>query len=327
MIAKEANVSITCASNILNGKSSEYTEKTITRVQEIAKRLNYIPNSIARSMKTNSTMTLGLIMPDISNPYYPELTKAIEETAYELGYNIITINTNYNKKKEESAFKVLYERMVNGIIYIPSFIVSDFKKTDIENSRIPIVMVDRANKMKGISGYVSTDDFNGALKATQYLIDRDKKNILFISGEKQSIEISERIIGYKEALNLNKLLVNEDYIKEGDYTVETGYEITKEFIKNHKCDAIFAASDFIAIGALKAIVESNLRVPEDISLIGYDDIYFSKYCNPELTTVAQPKYKMGVEAVRMLVDFINQKQVKKTSIILQNKLVIRKSVN
>ena len=324
-IAKEAGVSITCTSNILNNKTREYTDATINKVKEIAKRQNYIPNTIARSMKTNSTMSLGLILPDITNPYYPELAKAIEATAYEYGYNIIYINTNYDVEKEKQAFKLLYERMVTGIVYVPSF-VSTNKEVEILSSSIPIVMVDRSYEMKGISAYVSSNDYKGAYEATRYLLDNGKRKILFISGEKRSDQTSERILGYAAALKENNIEYNEKFIIEGDYSAELGYEATNKFIQEESFDAIFAASDIIAIGALKALNENNIRVPEDVALMGYDNIYFSQYCNPPLTTVEQPKYKMGVQAVKMLIDIINKKSISNKNVIIDPQLVVRGSV-
>ncbi|MGD1820215.1 MAG: LacI family DNA-binding transcriptional regulator [Pleomorphochaeta sp.] len=324
-IACEAGVSTTCASNILNGKTREYSDATIKKIKDIAKDRNYIPNSIARSMKTNSTMSLGLVLPDITNPYYPELAKAIEATAFEYGYNIIYINTDDNFEKEKQAFKLLYERMVSGIVYVPSFISSN-SDLDILSDNIPIVMVDRDYETKGVKGIVSSNDYLGAYEATKYLIEKGKKRICFISGEKRSDQISDRILGYKKALKDNGIKFSDSLLIEGDYTSEFGYESTNTFIDNIEFDAIFAASDIIAVGALKALNEKNIKVPDDVSLLGYDNIYYSGYTNPPLTTVEQPKYEMGVKAVKMLINIINNKKNESNKIIIDPKLIIRKSV-
>lgn len=325
IIAAEAKVSVTCASQILNGKTSEYSEKTIRKVKKIAEEKNYIANTIARSMKTNSTMTIGLILPDITNPYYPELAKGIEATAYELGYNIIYINTDENIAKENEAFKILVERMVNGIVYIPSFDTSETEDV-IAKCPVPIVMVDRSFRSKGISGTVSSNGYKGSKEATQYLINKGYKNILFLSGEKKSKTTSDRILGFIDTLEQYNILVNKEFIKEGDYTAEFGHDITLQFLDTHRCDAIFAASDLIAIGVLGALREKHIKVPEEIALIGYDDIYFSKYLTPALTTVEQPKFQMGVDAVKMLVNIIEKKEVENTHIVIDPTLIIRQSV-
>jgi LacI family transcriptional regulator len=324
-IAQEAGVSITCASNIINGKTREYSEHTIKKIQKIAKDRQYIPNTIARSMKTNSTMTLGLILPDITNPYYPELAKSIEETAYDFGYNIIYINSNDNIKKEKEAFTLLIERMVNGIIYVPSFNTTEISP-EIEKCHIPIVMVDRAIEIKGIAGTVSSNDRLGAELATQYLVDHGYRNIFFISGEQQSVKTSDRILGFSDTLVRNNIPFDEGCIAKGDYSVEFGYQATQKFLNSHRCDAVFTASDTLAIGALQALNANNIKVPDTVALIGYDNIYFSKYLSPPLTTVEQPKYEMGIAAVQMLVKIIEKRTVGNTTVIIDPKLVIRGSV-
>lgn len=324
-IAQEAGVSITCASNIINGKTWEYSEHTIKKIQQIAKDRQYIPNTIARSMKTNSTMTLGLILPDIMNPYYPELAKSIEETAYDFGYNIIYINSNDNIKKEKEAFTLLIERMVNGIVYVPSFNTTEIAP-EIEKCHIPIVMVDRTFELKGIAGTVSSNDRFGAQLATQYLIDHGCRNIFFISGEQKSVKTSDRILGFTDTLVRNNISCRDGYIAKGDYSVEFGYQATQKFLISHQCDAVFTASDTLAIGALQALNANNIKVPDTVALVGYDNIYFSKYLSPPLTTVEQPKYEMGVAAVKMLVNIIEKKSVSNTAVIIDPKLVIRGSV-
>jgi len=321
-----AGVSSACVSNILNGKTQEYTDETIARVKKIANEYNYRPNSIAKSMVTKSTMTLGLILPDISNPYFPELAKGVENKAFELGYNIIYLNSDEDILKERMAFRTLDQKMVDGVIFIPS-INSIENREIIEKFSVPIVTIDRLLDIAGIMGEVVSDDYQGSRTATRYLIQNGHKEILVLSGDRYMGMRSARICGFCDEMKENGLTVKKENIIFGKYKVEFGYQAMTEFLKQERAlDAVYACSDMIAIGVLQALGEAGLSVPKDVSLMGYDDIYMSQYLHPPLTTMNQPKFAMGEKAVEMMVGLIQKNDRERQKLTLESSLVVRKSI-
>lgn len=329
-ISNLAGVSPACVSNILNGKTGEYSEETITRVKKIANEYNYRPNFIAKSMVTKSTMTLGLIIPDITNPYYPELAKGVENKAFERGYNIIYLNSDEDPEKERKAFRTLEQKMVDGVIFIPS--VNSVKNQQIiKDFSVPIVAVDRVFDVEGIKGEVVANDYLGSRLATKHLIQNGYKSILFLSGDRYYGPKSDRARGFFDEMKENGIEISSDYMQIGKYEADFGYKAVSDFLKNERLlDAVYAGSDMIAIGALQALRNYNISVPDQMALIGYDDIYMSRYTHPALTTVCQPKYEMGMEAVEMLIRIINKKEneaIDNPKVVIDPWLTIRNSVS
>lgn len=326
-IGELAGVSSACVSKILNGKTEEFTVETIARVQKVANEYNYRPNSIAQSMVTKFTMTLGLIIPDITNPYFPELAKGVENRAFELGYNIIYLNSDEDTNKEKKAFRTLEQKMVDGVIFIPSVNSVENQKI-IKDFSVPIVAVDRVFDVEGIDGLIVANDYLGSKLATEYLLGNGHKKILFLSGDRYYGLQSDRAKGFIDTMKERDIEIPEGYMKIGKYEAEFGYQAVSNFIKEKKpLDAVYACSDMIAIGALQALKEQGISVPEKVSLVGYDDIYMSQYMSPALTTVCQPKYEMGIEAVEMLVRLIKEDDNKEyQKIVVDPWMTIRKSV-
>lgn len=328
-IGELAGVSSACVSNVLNGKSEEYTKETIERVKKVANEYNYRPNSIAKSMVTKSTMTLGLIIPDITNPYFPELAKGVENQAFKRGYNIIYLNSDEDPEKERMAFRTLEQKMVDGVIFIPS-VNSVINQQIIKDFSVPIVAVDRIFDVDGIKGEVIANDYLGSRLATNYLIKEGHKHILFLSGDRYYGLKSDRARGFCDEMKENGIEIKDDYMQIGKYEADFGYQAVSDFLKQQKVlDAVYACSDMIAIGALQALRDYNISVPEEVSLVGYDDIYMSQYTHPALTTVCQPKYEMGIEAVEMIIRIINKDEsnnIENAKVIIDPWLTIRKSV-
>lgn len=329
-ISNLAGVSPACVSNILNDKSEEYKDETIARVKKIANEYNYRPNFIAKSMVTKSTMTLGLIIPDITNPYYPELAKGVENKAFELGYNIIYLNSDEDAEKERKAFRTLEQKMVDGVIFIPS--VNSVKNQQIiKDFSVPIVAVDRVFDVDGIKGEVVANDYLGSRLATNHLIKNGHRHILFLSGDRYYGFESDRARGFFDVMKENGIEIDNDYMQIGKYEAGFGYQAVSDFIaKERLLDAVYAGSDMIAIGALQALRHYNISVPDEVSLIGYDDIYMGQYTHPALTTVCQPKYEMGAEAVEMILRIISEKGcgvIKNPKVVIDPWLTIRKSVS
>lgn len=322
-IARLSGVSTTTVSKIINKKDKDISQGTIDRVNNIMRERNYVPSTIARSMVTKKTKTIGIIIPDIRNPFFPELTRGAEDMAHTLGYNLMICNTDDDIKKERQYMDILKKKMVDGIIFTASsaeVAISHISKTDP-----PLVLVDRDIDVPNLKGRIIVNNINGGYIAVRHLIDRGCKKIAIIAGSKSSLPSVHRYEGYVKALEENGIKLDKELCRFGSFKSEYGYEMAMEILNSHNdVDGIFCASDMIAIGAMKAVIEKGLKIPADVKIVGFDDIYISAYLNPALTTVKQPIYSIGSEAAKLLIESIEDSK-EKTSIVLETELVIRES--
>ncbi|WP_432664284.1 LacI family DNA-binding transcriptional regulator [Wukongibacter baidiensis] len=326
-IAKMAGVSTATVSKILNKKDKNISDATRQRVLDIVKEHNYIPNTIARSLVTRQTKTIGLVIPDIANPFFPELARGAEDKANESGYNIIFCNTDDNIEKEEKYINMLVEKMIDGIIFTQSA-----KRTmgfgNLNLGSTPIVLIDRDMELEGVVGKVLVDNFTGAYEGVKYLINEGYKKIAFITGALTTDTSVSRLNGYKEALEDSGILYDDDYVLAGEYRSEWGFKATEQLIdRKIDFDAVFCGNDLIALSVIKALKNYGKSIPEDVGVLGFDDIYMSKFIEPELSTIRQPNYKMGYKAVEILINILEnpaEKNIEK-KLILNTELIIRKS--
>ncbi|MCR2043703.1 LacI family transcriptional regulator [Anaerosalibacter massiliensis] len=324
-IAAIAGVSTATVSKVLNGKDKDISQATREKVLKITKEYNYVPNNVARSLVTKRTKTIGLIIPDITNPFFPEIARGAEDKAQEKGYSIIFCNTDDDIEKENKNINMLVEKMVDGIVLA----ASAKEELNIERSRynsIPLVLVDRDSNLEGINGKVFVNNISGAYQAVSYLLENNYKNILFLSGPLSTIPSKDRLKGYKKALKEKRIDYNDELVIEGEYKYSWGYEIGKKVLDSKiKFDSVFCGNDLIAFGVMKSFKDRGLNIPKDIGIVGYDDIYMSRLVEPTLTTVKQPNYQMGYRAVEILINIIEGKEKIDKDIVLETKLIIRKS--
>ncbi|MEA1974297.1 MAG: LacI family DNA-binding transcriptional regulator [Bacillota bacterium] len=324
-IAKEAKVSTATVSKVLNRKDHRISDQTRNLVLKIAKDKNYIPNSMARSLVTKKTNTIGLILPDITNPFFPELARGAEDKANEEGYMIMFCNTDDKAEKESKYLNMLAQKMIDGIILTQSANMEGNSKI-LNELKIPLVLIDRDIDIENVQGKVLVNNFEGAYNAVEYLIKKDRKKIAFITGPLSTTTSNDRLDGYKKGLIDNKIDINSKLILEGEYKGEWGTEATKILLEDKiEFDAIFCGNDLIAVSVIKTLKKFNLNIPNDVSVIGYDNIYLSEIVEPPLTTVNQPVYQMGYEAAGLLIDILEKKTKGKT-IKLGTNLVIRETV-
>ncbi|KXZ39715.1 transcriptional regulator, LacI family [Alkalithermobacter thermoalcaliphilus JW-YL-7 = DSM 7308] len=324
-IARLAGVSTTTVSKIINNKHDSISKDTTEKVIKIMKDNNYVPSTIARSLVTKKTKTIGLIIPDIVNPFFPELARGAEDKANKEGYNLIICNTDEDIQKEDRYVAMLVEKMVDGIIFTASSQrVDDFKL--LKNANIPIVLVDRDVKGSHISSKITVDNFMGAYEGTKHLIEQGYKKIIFITGSLKNKTSLDRLNGYKKALDEHNIKFSYENVIEGSYKSEWGYNAVNFILKQNKnFDALFCGNDLIAIGAIKALKENDIKIPQDVGVLGFDDIYISRIIDPQLTTIKQPIYEMGYKSVQTLIDILEKKSKKVKDIVLVPKLVIRSS--
>ncbi|KOR89433.1 LacI family DNA-binding transcriptional regulator [Paenibacillus solani] len=304
-VAKLAGVSVATVSRVLNDKGY-VGQHTREMVEQAIKELNYKPNEVARSLFKKQSSTIGLIVPDIMNPYFPELARAVEDTASKFGYNVILCNSDEDKVKEQAYLDMLQQNYVNGIIVSSNTMTAE----QVIKLNIPVVSIDREIS-KGLPTIV-VENMKGAHTATRYLISKGCSRIAHIRGPQGVVNADERCEGYREVVQQESWF-SESYIVDGDYDMESSIEATLELLKTHpEIDGIFAANDIMAIGAMKAANQLGTKVPDELAIVGFDGIKLSSVTIPELTTIVQPIYEMGEKATKMLVSLMNQQEVGQT---------------
>ena len=323
MVAEKAEVSVNTASRAINNKP-DINEETKKRVLQIAKELGYIRNAAAVALRTKKTGTIGVVIADNRNPFYAEVLNGMEEAAREKNYHIILTNTQRDYKKEEEAINLLLAKRVDGLLITP---VQD-KDDDIKNlidANIPFVVVGRDFENIEVDA-IYNDEVKGGFLATEYLIKKGHKRIALIDGFLYKSPAKGRLEGYKKALNKYRISLDESLISVGDINIEDGHERTKQMLeKDLNFTAIFVYNDMMAFGAMQAIKEKGLRIPEDIGLVGYDDIPFSSLISPALTTIRLKKQDLGVESVKLLLSRINGIRKKTKKIMSDVELIVRET--
>jgi LacI family transcriptional regulator len=330
-IAKQVNVSYATVSRALNNKYGVKRE-TRERVLKAARTLNYSPNAIARGLVKRQTHSIGLVIPDITNPFFPEVARGIEDGAQAAGYNVFLCNTNWEVARELQYLDLLIEKRVDGILIAPiPARVSKVERT--LRSRIPVVYVSRAPRSSTAS-YVAIDDVRGAFLATQHLIESGYRSIGFIGApeslvsEDHASATDERLKGYKLALHTAGLEEDSRFIGFGDFKRESGYNIVKRWIEAGRYPrAVFGENDLLAIGVMQGAKDMGLSVPHDLAVVGFDDIPLAGFPEIQLTTVFQPKYEMGKIAVQILLERMNggDRQGQRRHVILDPRLIKRAS--
>lgn len=327
-VAREAKVSLGTVSNVLNNRSSVSEENRI-KVMNAVNKLKFRPNVAARTLKTNSSKSIGLVIPDISNPFYPELARGVEDTAKKYGYSVLLCNNDRSKDKEHEYINILIEKNIDGIILVKPKVSID-EITEIQNN-CSIVLVDVDYDVCSKFDVINVDDDNGMLNAMKLLYEFGHRKIAFISGLLESKSSKTRQETYLKFLSDNNLPINSEFIVKGSYNWYSGYTCAVELLRNiNPPTAILAANDLMAIGAMKAIHERRLKIPFDMSVMGYDDIDMASLCTPQLTTVRQPKYEIGILSVETLLNRIRSQgdNIESTGklITLKTEIMLRESV-
>ncbi len=323
-IAKMADVSTTTVSMVINNKANHISQDTIVRVMKVIKDTNYIPNGFARSMVTKKSHLIGLIIPDITNPYFAEMARHIEMEANAKGYNVILCNSDDEIENELKYIRLLKEKNIDGLILVSASLSLHSEVKELEANNIPVVILDRVKQYEK-EHIIIFDNRKAGYMATDYLISQGHEHIACLIGPLGNDSTQERLLGHKKALLTHNYRANTERVFEGDYKVEGGYKAMKEILKTD-ATAVFVFNDYMAIGAYKAIYEANLSVPEDISIIGIDNLYLSSIINPQLTTIEQPAALMGEAAVKMLHQVIKGHDSYDKKACFDPKLIVRDSV-
>lgn len=320
-IAERIGVSYTTVSRALNGKKG-VSEKTRQRIIEEAKKMGYQPNAIARGLVSKSTNTIGLIIPDITNPFFPDVARGVEDASRKVNYNVFLCNSNWDKVREREILEALRQNRVDGIIINPN---SYGNVEFLAQLGIPVVYLN-TKVDDGESTYIGIDNVKGAMIATEHLIECGYQRIAYIGGTVKSYSNNQRVKGYLTALENQGIEKDQSIIVNGKFETESGYEITKKLLaSDNPPDAVFAGNDIIALGVLQCAQEMNLDIPGKFGIVGFDDIYTSSLPQIQLTTVAMPKYFLGKKAFEMLLDKLNSEESGVAQYVIKPKLIVRKT--
>lgn len=325
-IAKMADVSLGTVSHVLNG-SARVREPLRERVLKAVEALGYQPSQLARGLRRDKTNMVGMIIPDLTNPFFPALVRGAEDVAFSNGYRLVLCNTDNDHSKELVHLNELRTYLPAGLIVIPSHF-SDLtaQAESYRKAGTAVVCVDRLPKhWKGDS--VTANHEQGAYEATRYLLDIGHRLFATITGPQHLTNAQERLAGFKRALHDSRIHVKPEYIQETTFDKQSGYSKTLLLLRMiPRPTAIFAGNDLIALGALLAMRDTGLRCPEDISVMGFDDLDFAEIINPSLSSVSQPGYQLGTTAARLLLDRVEGDTAPAKHLVLETSLKVRDSV-
>lgn len=323
-VAKKADVSYATVSRALNGKYG-VRDKTREKIIAVAQAMGYTPNGIARGLVKKQTYSIGLIIPDITNPFYPEVARGIEDQAKASGYSVFLCNTNYEKQREADHLNLLLEKRVDGII-MASISKHSVQRLEEARNQIPVVYVTKRVTGKALS-FVVIDNERGGFIATKYLIEQGYKTIGYIGPDEAGNASGERLAGFRAAFKKFGMSVQSRYVRIADFKLETGYNAIVRMIEEGNYPrAVFAGNDLLAIGIIQGIKEKGLSVPENIAIIGFDNIPLASFPGISLTTIHQPKYEMGQMAADLLLEMIEKQSLgEPRRVILEPELIVRSS--
>ncbi len=324
-VAKLAGVSTTTVSHFING--TRYVSDDLReRVENAIAELGYRPNSLARGLRRGESKTIGLIVPDNSNPFFAEILRSIENIGYANGYSVILCNSDSDIDKEIAYTDLLFAKQVDGIVFITTNNSCDHLQ-QLSNAGIPIIVIDRDIPLIG-TDVLLVDNFQGGYAATQYLIGLGHRNIACITGPSRLTPSAERVNGYKKALADAGIPENPEWMIAGDFQFQGGESGIEQLLAlTERPTAVFACNDMMALGVMRGLRKAKLSVPRDISLIGFDDISLTSVVSPALTSVAQPIQEISRLAFELLIDRIQKKntECEEKRIVLPTQLVIRES--
>lgn len=326
-IAELANVSTTTVSKVLNGDYSKVSLETRTRIERIAQDKHYVSNRIAKSLVQRKSRIIGILLPSINNPAFAEMASGIINLCESAGYSTMLFNTDEREDREANYINVLISYHADGVVVIGNERTAVQNMERLNHHEIPCVMLDTSNA--AVEYCVSVDDFYGVYHMVEQLIQFGHRKIAFISGQGYiSDENNPRLEGYRKALQDQNIEIDPFMIEIGNYDDMTGYTKTIRLLSRHMgITAIVCGNDLIATGVYRALRQNQLRIPEDISVVGYDHIFVADLMDPPLSTVKAPVYDMGVAAASMLMKRIDHKTITSPHIMFAPTLMMRNSVS
>jgi LacI family transcriptional regulator len=326
-IGKQLGISVTTVSRILNGYARRYriSKETEKSVVKLASELKFVPSRLARGLRLNKTTTIGLVIPDISNPFFASIANGVAIKAHQNGYGVILCDSQGHLEMEIESLEVLFSRGIEGLLLCPVGQSCEHLKKFEKNS-FPVVLADRYFPRLSLP-YVASDNFAGARDATQYLIENGHRQIMCLQGLRNTSPNEDRVRGYETALEAGNIPINRNLMIGDSFSEQCGYSETNRLLgKGQKFTAILAFSNLLMLGALRAISEAKLKIPDDLSMISFDDEPYMAHLSPPMTTIEQESSEIGQKAVSLLLERIQSPDKSPEGILLPTRLIVRRSV-
>lgn len=322
-VARKAGVSVKTVSRVVNNQG-EISEETRLRLMAVIREMGYRPNLVARGLVTQRTRTLGLVVPDITNPFFPEVARGVQEWARDHRYNVFLCNSGEDQAEELNALHSLAEQGVDGIIISPCYSTGENLVRFAQEYR-PIVTINHLYTHPNIS-MILTENWQGAKLVVDYLVGKGHSQIGMVAGLEKSLARGRRISGFSAAMQEHGLEVVVEPIQGTMPNIENGYHATFSLLTRHpQLTALFVYNDLMALGAMQACRELGRHVPDDCAIVGFDDIQVAGLVSPPLTTIRLDKYQVGQAAIRRLLEMLDQPTANFAPISLDVELVIRQS--
>lgn len=323
-VAEMAGVSINTVSRVLNDKG-EISPQTKERVVEAINKLRYRPNSFARSLQGKQSLTVGQIVTDCINPNNAQQIRAVQNVTVRQGYSVMLVDTNEQHEREVAAVELMLEKQVDGFLLTPLQYNNDHLFKLHEEGVVPFVLTNRA--IEGLEvDTVLHNNYDGAYQAVRHLVGLGHSRIAYITSRRQVWTVNERLAGYKAALTEAALSYDETLVVQISLSLESAFEATNHLLKlQPRPTAIFAYNDLMAVGVLKALKQARVSIPEEVALVGYDDILYAQFLEVPLTTVRQPTQQLGEAAAEVLLQRITNRSAPARRVMLQPELIVRAS--
>ncbi|MGE5552234.1 MAG: LacI family DNA-binding transcriptional regulator [Bacteroidota bacterium] len=320
-VAKTAGVSVATVSRVLN-QSDKVRSDTRQRVLQAIEQLRYAPDASAKALRSRRTNLIGVVIPDVSSIYYLELLKGVENTAIESNYNLIICDSQNSADREIEYMRMLSERRLDGFIVINT-LMSDAQVEALLHQGFPLVLVGRVLR-GGHASSIMVDNRSGARQAVEHLIGHGHRRIAYIRGMFHPDD-EERFSAYRQALADHGLPFDPQLVERGHFTEEGGAQAMQRLLHKAKFSAVFAANDEMAIGAMEKARQLGLCIPDDLALVGFDNIRLARHVTPGLTTADMPKYQLGAMAAKKLLQALTDKHIAYERVVLKTELVVRQS--
>ncbi|MGQ4665372.1 LacI family DNA-binding transcriptional regulator [Metabacillus halosaccharovorans] len=321
-VAKLANVSPATVSRVLSNPDL-VSKETREKVMEVINKVNYKPHIVARQFRTKETKIILVVVPDITSAFFSKVLRGIEHVAVQNGYQVILGDTENDTEREQEYINLLLQKQADGMVLL----TARQDKTQLEEIAEHFPMVLACEYMDGLNvPTVSIDNISSARKATEHLIQQGHTKIAHITGPINVILSRDRLRGFQQAMMSHDFEIDSAYIQEGDFTFESGYhQMLKLLALETPPSAVFVFNDEMAMGVIKAVKDSHLSIPEDVAVVGFDNIKMSSVIEPNLTTINQPKYEIGKKAMELLLKLINGESLQKKKFVMKDELIVRES--
>ena len=322
-IARRAGVSTTTVSRVLNDKPFGVSGKTREHVKAVMYEMNYRPSQLARGIALSHSNLIGMIIPDVSNLFYPQILRGVDDYISQHGYSMLLYNSDSDPEREKKQLLTMVDHRVDGIM-LCSGVSNEAFLRDFRAYGVPMVMIGRTFDSTYADGCITGDNESGMYQSTSYMLDNGHRRILYLDGAPEVSGPMNRFRGYRHALQDAGLEVSEALVHRGEFSIQYGFDTVKGLLEEGlSFTAIVSGSDLVAIGAIKALHEGGLRVPEDIEVIGFDNIDLSSIYEPQLSTVSKPHYEIATAAARILLSVIDGSPPPIAHIATPAKLILR----